>query len=122
MPHTYAFLWVLLLLRGNDIRFYRGKITKTVPTHCIICRMSATDVGGIQFFKPIRLRLEKNTCLSNFFLTFSCYIKNIFTIFALDITFFLAKQCSGSSIDAPIDAVIIRFSQLRINVDICNRI
>ena len=26
MPHTYAFLWVLLLLRGNDIRFYRGKI------------------------------------------------------------------------------------------------
>ena len=28
MPHTYAFLWVLLLLRGNDIRFYRGKIQK----------------------------------------------------------------------------------------------
>ena len=26
MPHTYAFLWVLLLLRGNDIRFYRGKV------------------------------------------------------------------------------------------------
>ena len=26
MPHYYEFLWVLLPLRGNPIRFYRGKI------------------------------------------------------------------------------------------------
>ena len=25
MPHYYEFLWVLLPLRGNPIRFYRGK-------------------------------------------------------------------------------------------------
>ena len=28
MHHNYAFLWVLLLVQGNDIRFYRGKIRK----------------------------------------------------------------------------------------------
>ena len=28
MHHNYAFLWVLLLLRGNEIRFYRAKFTK----------------------------------------------------------------------------------------------
>ena len=33
MPHTYAFLWVLLLLRGNDIRFYRGKVGKRFRNH-----------------------------------------------------------------------------------------
>ena len=26
MHHNYAFLWVLLLVQGNEIRFYRGKI------------------------------------------------------------------------------------------------
>ena len=26
MHHNYAFLWVLLLVQGNDIRFYRGKV------------------------------------------------------------------------------------------------
>ena len=26
MHHNYAFLWVLLLGQGNEIRFYRGKI------------------------------------------------------------------------------------------------
>lgn len=46
--------------------------------------MSATDVGGIQFFKPIWLCLEKKRLFIKLFLTFSCYIKNIFTIFALD--------------------------------------
>ena len=28
MHHNYAFLWVLLLVQGNDIRFYRGKVKK----------------------------------------------------------------------------------------------
>ena len=28
MHHNYAFLWVLLLVQGNEIRFYRGKINK----------------------------------------------------------------------------------------------
>lgn len=37
MPHTYAFLWVLLLLRGNDIRFYRGKVR--INTHAENCHI-----------------------------------------------------------------------------------
>ena len=28
MHHNYAFLWVLLLVQGNEIRFYRGKIQR----------------------------------------------------------------------------------------------
>ena len=30
MHHNYAFLWVLLLVQGNEIRFYRGKILKSI--------------------------------------------------------------------------------------------
>ena len=41
MPHTYAFLWVLLLLRGNDIRFYRGKILKIFEKPNFSVRKSA---------------------------------------------------------------------------------
>ena len=32
MHHNYAFLWVLLLVQGNEIRFYRGKIRRIQET------------------------------------------------------------------------------------------
>ena len=36
MHHNYAFLWVLLLVQGNDIRFYRGKVLLTLRMSTIL--------------------------------------------------------------------------------------
>ena len=36
MHHNYAFLWVLLLVQGNYIRFYRGKVLLTLRMSTIL--------------------------------------------------------------------------------------
>ena len=43
MHHNYAFLWVLLLGQGNEIRFYRGKIQ-------IIIEIKNISGGNLRLF------------------------------------------------------------------------
>ena len=42
MHHNYAFLWVLLLVQGNEIRFYRGRYIKNM-NHTSLCDTSLFD-------------------------------------------------------------------------------
>ena len=74
MPHTYAFLWVLLLLRGNDIRFYRGKqlttdikkilkiMRKDVKMKFILVgRKKSKDIGKTKVIGlPLKMTLKQN--------------------------------------------------------------
>ena len=106
MHHNYAFLWVLLLVQGNEIRFYRGKILKSIENvisnndFLAICLFFLTTIKLI--FLCVSTQVLHRTC---YLMIMSCRARKPYT--RVELSFAVLSYIDIAKLDCVKDMIFL---------------